>query len=123
MDSIYSRIIWQELGLKDYKIHEQNVEKSDKLILDWVKDTPKEKVGEVLSDLSSINDVTDAGWYDGQFYGINQRDEDERPVDENDLIIHSTGLIPSIIDISMKCNVHPDELRLIADIIETYNKK
>lgn len=52
MDTIYSRIIWKELGMEDYKIPEHSWEEVEKLVLDWVKNNSKEKVEEVLFDQS-----------------------------------------------------------------------
>lgn len=125
MHSIYSKIIWEELGKADYKIHREPTEKTEQLIIDWIKDTPIDKVDEVLADISWVTEITDAGYYDGTFHGINQRTEDERPKNDdgepqNDLVIHDTGLVPSLLFMCAKLRLHPDELRFIAKMLEAY---
>ncbi len=127
MRTIYSEIIWNQLGLKDYQIHKEEGDKTNKLILDWVNDSSLEKVQEVLFGLSWINKVVDNGWYDGQFYGFNQRtvplppNEDGTP--QSDLMIHDCGMLPTIFHMALKTGVGTDELRLIADLIDAYDKK
>lgn len=127
MHTIYSKIIWEELNLKDYKLHKEDPQKTEQLILDWVKDTPIEKVDEVLGDLSWVMEVKDDGFYDGTFYAINQRNEEERPKKdgevENDMVIHQNGIIPSLLFMSLKTGVYPEDLRFIANILEIYYKK
>jgi len=129
MDTIYSKIIWQELGLKDYKISKEPWEKTDALILNWFKESSLEKINEVLSDISWISDMTNEGWYDGQFYGINQTDKEKRPINEYskapqaDLVIHDAGLMPSMLQIGMKAFMSPSDFRLIANILEIYYAK
>lgn len=127
MHTIYSKIIWEELNLKDYKLHKEDPQKTEQLILDWVKDTPIEKVDEVLGDLSWVYEVKDDGFYDGTFYAINQRNEEERPKKdgevENDMVIHQNGIIPSLLFMSLKTGVYPEDLRFIANILEIYYKK
>jgi len=78
MDTIYSKIVWDELGntYKDFKIHTQEPGVVDKMVLDWVKEAPIEKVEEVLFELSWIRKTTFETYYDGPFYGFSQRDEE-----------------------------------------------
>lgn len=129
METIYSKILWGELGLKDYKIHEEDNGKTNQLILDWIKETPLERVDEVLfSDLSWIDRITDDGYYDGQFHGINQRVEnkmyktdDGEP--QSDIVIHDCGLLPSILHIAIKTGSQPEEFYFIAKILEVYYEK
>jgi hypothetical protein len=128
MESIYSRIIWKELGMKDYKLHVEPFEKTEKLILDWVKDNTIEKVNEVLFDISWIDRITNDGYYDGQFYGISQREKDKQNKNEDgtiqsDVIIHDIGLLPSILHIAIKTRIYPDDFRFIATILEAYYDK
>jgi hypothetical protein len=128
METIYSRIIWKELGMKDYKIHEEPFEKTDGLIIDWVKNNSIEKVNEVLFDISWIDTITNSGYYDGQFYGINQREKDKQYKHEDgkpqpDLILHDTSMFTSILHLSIKTRLSPDELIFMAKILEVYYEK
>lgn len=127
MESIYSRIIWHELGLKDYEIHKSDREKTQNLILDWIKSTPLEKVNEVLFDISWIDRIVNDGYYDGQFYGINQRDKDnQHKVDgecQSDIVIHDCGILPSILHLAIKSKICPEQLIFLAKILDAYLEK
>ena len=128
METIYSKVLWNELGLREYKIHVEPWEKTNALILNWVKDAPLEKVTEVLLDLSWIASIVDDSYYDGQFYGINQRDKKHRPKLESgriqsDITIHECGVLPSILHIAINTGTSPQELRFCADILEEYLKR
>ena len=127
METIYSRVIWKELGLKDYKIHEEPQEKTEELILNWLKETPKEKADEVLHALSWITSVEEDSYYDGPFHGINQRNPEDRVHHEGeptpDLLIHDTGLESSILHLAIETQMSPSGLRFIASLLEEYYKK
>jgi hypothetical protein len=128
METIYSRVIWRELGLKDYKIHMEPREKTEAHIINWVKGTPLEKVNEVINSLSWISSVVNEGYYDGPFYGINQRKDEARYKDdkgklESDLLLHDCGVIPTMLHILTKVSASPSELRFCADLLEEYQKK
>lgn len=128
METIYSRVIWHELGLKDYKLHIEPREKTEALIIDWVKETPLEKVNEVINEISWVSSVVRESYYDGPFYGINQREKEDRYKDEegnpqSDLVIHDCGIIPTMFHILSKISASPTELRFCADLLEEYQKK
>lgn len=128
MKTIYSKIIWEELGLKDYEIHKEPCEKTESLIIDWVKNNTSEKIEQVIAEISWVHDITDEDYYDGQFYGITQRDKEEQKKSltgkaEPDLIIHDTGLFPSMLLIAMKTGFPSDEFIFMAKILEAYYEK
>lgn len=124
METIYSKIIWKELGYtpETYQIHKEDYKKTNKLILDWIKTSDFDKVEKTLFDLSFIHSVTYEDYYDGPFYGFNQRDDDKR-VDGPDLMIHDTYMFPTILHMCAKTKVSPSELRFIAKILEIYYKR
>jgi hypothetical protein len=131
MNTIYSKIIWMELGLGNYKIHEEPLEKTEGLVLDWIKKTPVEKVEKVLfSDdgLSYLSNITFEDYYDGPFFGLNQRDKDKRikrddGSPEPDIIVHDTGVLPTILHIAIKTKMVPSDFTFIAKILEAYWEK
>lgn len=129
MHTIYSKIIWGELGLEKYKIHEEPLEKTQGLILDWIKKNPIEKVEKVLyEDLSYLSNVTYENYYDGPFYGINQREKDKRVkrddgTVEPDLIVHDTGVLPTILHIAIKTGMEPSDFIFMAKVLEAYYEK
>lgn len=129
MQTIYSKIIWEELGLEDYKIHLEDWKNTEKLIIDWIKNTPIEKVDEVLSELSWINRIEEDAYYDGHFHVINQYSKEEEQIliekgkPKHDLIIHDSGLIPSFLNIAIKCNMSSNEIRFMADLMDAYHEK
>ncbi len=129
MITIYSEILWKELKLEGYKIHEESPEETDRLILDWIKNTPLEKVNELLfKKLSPINTITDEGYYDGQFYGVNQREKQDRIKNEDkspapDIMLHDCLVLPAFLHIAIKTNFNPDEFRFLAKLLEAYNEK
>ena len=133
MDTIYSKIIWDELGFKcsEYKIHEEPWERTEGLILDWIKKTPIEKVNAVLfgeDGLSYLQSITYEDYYDAPFYGLNQRDKDKRIKRDDgsvepDIIVHDTGLFPTILHIAIKTKMAPSEFAFMAKILEAYWEK
>ena len=133
MNTIYSRIIWEELGMSDYKIHEMDFDTTRRLILEWVKNTDINKVNEVLSELSWVRNIQEVGYYDGPFYGINQRDEKQQydvefivnqdQVKQPDITIHDVATIPFILYITINTCVSPSELRFTAVLLEAYKEK
>ncbi len=131
MDTIYSKIIWDELGYTptNYKLHEEKAEKTEQLIIDWVKNTPIERVNEVLfKELSFLNSITAEDYYDGYFYGINQKEPEKRNKSEDgrilpDIVIHDMAILPSMLMISIKTRVSPSELIFMSKILEAYYDK
>lgn len=131
MDTIYSKIIWDELGYtpSNYKLHEEKAEKTEQLILNWIKNTPLEKVNEVLfNDLSWLKSITYEDYYDGIFYGINQKEPEERKKDEHgritpDILVHDIGILPTLLMISIKTKIQPNELIFMAKLLEAYYDK
>ena len=129
MDTIYSEIIWKQLGLKDYKIHEESSDKTDGLIISWVKDTSLEKVDQILfKGFSWIDRVTNEGYYDGPFYGFSQREKDKqykstKDNPEADIVIHDCGILPTIFHMAAKTRMAPSELVFISNLLEAYYGK
>ena len=119
METIYSRIIWRELGnnFENFKIHEQPVEVVEKMIIDWIKTAPIEKVKTTIAELSWIKKVKSDGHYDGDFYKIIQNDND------NEFLMHDTTLLPAILNIAIETKMSPSELRFVADILETLQER
>lgn len=129
MNTIYSKIIWMELGLGNYKIHEEPLEKTEGLVLDWIKKSPVEKVEKaIFDDLSFLTNVTFEDYYDGPFFGINQREKDKRVKRDDgsiepDLLVHDTALLPTILHVAIKTKMAPSDFTFMAKILEAYWEK
>jgi hypothetical protein len=127
METIYSKVIWEELKLDGYQIHKEPWEKTEKLILDWVRETPLERVEEVIfEDLSWIRKTTYETYYDGPFYGFSQHsDEVLEKLDgyQSDIVIHDCGLLPSILEMAIRTRMSPSDFRFIAQILDEFWKK
>ncbi len=126
METIYSKIIWNELDLKDYKIHKEPVEKTENLILEWIESSSLEKVEEVLFELSWFRKVTFESYYDGPFFGFSQREDEVLEKHEglkSDIAIHDCGMLPSILDMAIKTRMSPSDFIFIAKILEAFWKK
>jgi hypothetical protein len=127
METIYSKIIWDELKLKDYQIHKEPFEKTENLILDWIRQSPLEKVEEVLfEDLSWLRKVTYESYYDGPFYGFSQKEDEVLEKNEGlkaDIVIHDTALLPTILEMAIRTRMSPSDFRFIAQILEEFWKK
>lgn len=121
METIYTKIIWDVLGKKDYKLHKEEPQKTEKLILDWIKSTPLEKVDEILfKDCSWLDKVTAEDYYDGFFYGFSQEAKD---TESQKIMIHDMGMLPTLLHMAIKVKFAPSELRFMADILEAYYEK
>jgi len=126
MDTIYSRIIWEELDLKDYKIHLEPWEKTETLILNWINDTELERVEEVLFDLSWIRKSTYEDYYDGPFYGFSQSEEDALKKSKGikaDIVVHDCGMLPTILEMAIRTRMSPSDFIFMSKILETFWKK
>lgn len=128
METLYSRIIWEELGRRDIKINEEPFEKIEELILDWFKSAPKERIQEVLKELSWFDRITFEDWYDGAFYGINQREKEKQYKNEKgnidpDIVVHDSGIMPSVLYLLIKTNISPEELEFYAKILRIYRNR
>jgi len=126
METIYSKIIWGELGLKDYKIHLEPWEKTEGLILDWVRNNELEKVEEALFDLSWIRKSTYENYYDGPFYGFSQHDDevlDKLEGTKADIVIHDCGMLPTILEMAIRTRMSPSDFTFMAKILEEFWKK
>lgn len=129
MHTIYSKIIWEKLNLKDYKIHEESSEKTDELIFGWINDNSLEDVQKFFfNELSPISKITSQSWYDGQFYGIVQKSDEFRTKREDgslmpDLILHDNDLIPSMLFMAMKTGMSPEDFIFMGKILEKYYEK
>ena len=126
METIYSKIIWGELGLKDYKIHLEPWEKTEMLILDWIEANDLEKVENVLFDLSWIRKSTYESYYDGPFYGFSQHDDDvlnKLEGSKADIVIHDCAMLPSILEMAIRTRMSPSDFIFIAKILEAFWKK
>lgn len=126
METIYSKIIWDELGLKDYKIHLEPWEKTEELILDWIRDNDLEKVEEALFDISWIRKSTYENYYDGPFYGFSQHDDEVLKNLEGtkaDIVIHDCGMVPTILEMAIRARMAPSEFSFMAKVLEEFWKK
>jgi hypothetical protein len=126
METIYSKIIWGELGLNDYKIHLEESEKTRNLILGWVRDTDLSKVEEVLFDLSWIKKTTYETYYDGPFYGFSQHDDailDNLEGHKCDILIHDSALFTTILEMAIRTRMTPSEFVFMSQILEEFWKK
>ncbi len=135
MDTIYSKVIWGELGYtpNTFKIHEAEEGVIDKMIIDWVKTAEFEKVEEILFGyLSPLSSVTYESYYDGPFYGINGSDKEKKEqihATDNegdfrcDILSHHSEIFPAIFHIAAKTNLGADDLRFMADLLEAYQKR
>jgi hypothetical protein len=123
METIYSKIIWGELDLKDYKIHLEPWEKTETLILNWIKETELDKVEEVLFDISWIRKSTYENYYDGPFYGFSQHDDEVLSKLDGikaDIVIHDCGMLPTILEMAIRTRMAPSDLLFMAKILEAF---
>ena len=134
MDTIYSKVIWGELGYshENFKIHEQDSTVVEELIINWVKEADLERIETVLFEISSIDKVTYETYYDGPFYGISQRkesirkemyDKDNKGNFTCDFLFHDTQALATILHMSLKTRISPAEIRFMADVLEAYYRR
>jgi len=123
MESLYSRIIWGEMGRKDFKIHTADPKDVEKMILDWFRKEDMEKVENLIFEMSWISKTTFETYYDGPFYGFSQQDDEELMKQEGhkcNILLHDIAMVPTILEMSLRTGMSPSELRLIADILEIF---
>jgi len=128
METIYSKIIWNELGLKDFKIHDVEPKLVTDMVIDWVKTADFDKVEKVLFDLSFFESISYETYYDGPFYGINQRSKEKR--DELyegeykcDVIVHHLNIFETVFHLLAKTNFSPNDLRFMAELLEVFQAR
>ena len=92
--------------------------------------TPLEQVDQILfkEGLSWISRVTNEGYYDGPFYGFNQREKDKQHKSdkgriEADLIIHDCGILPTFFHMAVKTGFAPSEFIFLSKLLEAYYEK
>ena len=113
METIYSRIIWDKLNKKDYKIHLQPWQKTDKLICQYFESLSADEIIEFLEkDMSWIDIEPEVDYYDGHFHKLKQK--------KHNLKIHDCGLVPTLLHIILKLNIAPSELVLLKKLLEIY---
>ena len=123
MESLYSRIIWGEMGRKDFKIHTADPKDVEKMILDWFRTEDLEKVEKLIFEMSWITKTTFETYYDGPFFGFSQQTDEELMKQEGhkcNILLHDIAMVPTILEMSIRTGMSPSELRLIADIMEIF---
>lgn len=120
METLYSKVIWNKLGMKDYQIYNRPHKETDDLIVQWIKDTPLDEVLELINELS-LNDMCtsmemEVDYYDGFFHSIKTTN--------NELYFHDTNILPIVMVFFIKFPQLIQEIDLIKRISEEcYNKK
>lgn len=122
METLYSKILWDELGLKNdkgdlFEINKAEIKEINKYILDWAKSTEFDNLEKVLFELSLINKYTYEMYYDGAFFGFSQNKKNDT------IIIHDNNMMPTILAMAIKTYMNPNDLRLAADILDVFYER
>jgi hypothetical protein len=94
MDTIYSEIIWNRLGKKDYQIHTEPYEQTLKLVTDYIKSLNSMEMENLLSDISGIEIDYKGDYYDGYFINISSSEN-------NNILVHQSGIETFILQLIM----------------------
>lgn len=117
METIYSNIIWDKLGEKNYKIHNAPWNRTVKKMCDYFETRSAEEIKEVLDEeLSWVDIKKDTDYYDGNLHEISQQNEGK-------IILHDCSLIPTLLHIMIELNIDSEELRLLEKLLIIYKKK
>ncbi len=127
MDTIWSYVIWDKLGFscEGYKIHEEPLERTHKLVLDYFNGLSIEEIQSELIHLSwFVTMKFDAGYYDGHFHEIAQEADDKKPITDREKIkIHETATLPLLLNLVTSLKVDKEELEFAIKFLEMYNSK
>jgi len=119
MNTLYSKVIWGELGMTDYEIHNHPQSDIDTLIIKWVTDTPYDRVVKVIDDLGLHemcgNLHQNVDYYDGNFHSL------ELPSKE--LYFHDVSLLPFVLMFFIKFPNLTFDLDLIKGITQQLQNK
>jgi hypothetical protein len=129
MKTIWSYVIWEKLGLKDYDITSESSEQSEKLIFDYMESLTLAELNEMLEDLSwvKIEPNTDLSWvkiepntdyYDGPFHEIRQGEESSSMIK-----IHDSAVVPFIMQMANRLDLTEDAITMVIKVLEIYRKK
>lgn len=117
METIYSNIIWDKLGEKNYKIHTAPWNRTVKKMCDYFKTLNADEIKQILADeLSWVTITKDVDYYDGSMHDISQNGSGE-------IQIHDCALLPTLLHIMIELNISSDELRLLEKLLIIYQDK
>jgi len=114
MVSLWSKIIWEKLGMREFKIHEHTMVDILPLVLEWIKTTPKEEVLETIKEIGA-EIKKNVEYYDGNFH--------ELKTGTDGLWIHDTNLLPFVLEFFLEFPELIDEIGFIKKFAEEYHKK
>ena len=114
MRTLWSIIIHEKLGMTEFNIYEHTIEDILPLIIDWVKNTPKEEVLNTIKEIGA-GIKKDVDYYDGNFH--------ELETGENGLWIHDSNMLPFILEFFLEFPDLMNEIGFIKKFAEIYHNK
>ena len=118
MDTIWSYVIWGKLGMKDFQIHLEPPEKSDELVLEYMKGMTQTELNTMLEELSGVKLEDNPNYYDGPIYNLTQ---DTKP--PNTLIVHDVGVLPLIMQLLTRADLTIENIEFIKQTMSIYESK
>ena len=118
MKTIWSYVIWEKLGLKDYDITSESSEQSEKLIFDYMESLTLAELNEMLEDLSWVKIEPNTDYYDGPFHEIRQGEEGSSMIK-----IHDSAVAPFIMQMANRLDLTEDAITMVIKVLEIYRKK
>lgn len=92
METLWSKIIWNKLNLKDYEIHKEPFEKTMTLVLDYFRTLKSTEIINELEDLTYTTIDNKHDYYDGFFNKFEQGEN-------NKLYHHDSAIFPLLLQL------------------------
>jgi hypothetical protein len=137
MESLYSSILWDKIGLdhKEFKIHEKEFPEILEEFKKYIEDKGSEQFYKDVKALDGIvGEISEFSYYDGQIYQHKTQTHESNIKDPEDweegkkngykemqLIFHESEVMPTVLRLMMKF-LAPDEISFLADVHRIYYK-
>ena len=137
MESLYSSILWDKIGLdsNEFKIHKKEFPEILHEFKKYIGDKGSEQFYKDVKELDGIvGEISEFTYYDGQFYQHKTHTHESNIKDPEDweegkkngykeiqLVFHEGEVMPTVLRLMMKF-LSPDEISFLADVHREYYK-
>ena len=114
METLWTKIIWGKLGMKDYPIHKHTSKEMVPLIIQWMKQSSKEEILETIKSIGA-NLKKNVDYYDGNFHELDTGGD-------NHYWLHDSNILPFILEFFIEFPELLEDIDLIKYTTKEYLK-